>query len=164
MKLQRQLIIDHSSEDGRYGDCYRTCIAILIGMEAVDVPHFVAAACKAGRDQSYADALASTWLRERGFRLLSIPLQDGPHINAFIDGLTDGMPYILTGASNSYPGVAHCTIAQGGTSVIWCPVDCGPSQIDAWRDADTGQLIWYVDMIVRDVEQTHLFATPARSQ
>lgn len=153
MKPQRQLILDHNIEAGRYGDCFRTCIAILIEVDAAEVPHFVEQAYQHGygNDSSYADRLAKRWLNERGYAMMSIHLRgDAPH-EQFAE-LTAGMPFMLTGKSPRYPDICHCVIAQYGPFVIWCPTTAKASQIEPWVDAASGESIWSVDIIVKRLE------------
>lgn len=55
-------IIKHDPEAGQWGDCQRTCIAVIMDLEAEDVPHFCdghpARADKRPWDQQQAEWLA----------------------------------------------------------------------------------------------------------
>jgi hypothetical protein len=35
-----EMIVDHCPEEGRYGDCFRACVASLMELPAEAVPHF----------------------------------------------------------------------------------------------------------------------------
>jgi hypothetical protein len=50
-------------ENGEIGDCYRCCVAAVIGVPAEEVPHFV-------RDYKGYDADAQRWLVARGWLML----------------------------------------------------------------------------------------------
>lgn len=155
MKLQKQLIMNHNLEAGIYGDCFRTCIAILLNMDAADVPHFVEQAYHAGQDfnSRYADNLARRWLRERGYALMSVVFHASAQ-DEHIRDLTDGMPYMLTGRSPRYPDVCHCVIAQGGLNAVWCPTvgDIRGETVQPWKCRDGNGEYYTVDMIVKRLE------------
>lgn len=54
-------------EDGKIGDCWRCCIAAVLGLPAEDVPHFLQ-----GDDGEYnpcCDADTQRWLNGRGYVL-----------------------------------------------------------------------------------------------
>lgn len=53
-------------ENGEIGDCWRCCIAAVVGVPAEDVPHFVA------QRSGSCDADTQAWLNERGFLMLHV--------------------------------------------------------------------------------------------
>lgn len=73
-QLQRFL---HREEEGQFGDCHRTCIAMILDMDRDDVPHFMdnvpanspadSPECKA------AEAAERAWLAELGLVPVYIP-------------------------------------------------------------------------------------------
>ncbi len=50
-------------ENGQIGDCWRCCIAAIIGLPAEEVPHFVA--------EEKGNADVQSWLSEKGYVLIS---------------------------------------------------------------------------------------------
>lgn len=149
MKLQKQLILDHNPEQGRHGDCYRTCIAILLGMDAADVPHFTGDAIEAGHGQDAADLAAQAWLTERGYRAIQLTVSaEFKGIEKWIEKAAAGMPYILTGQSPRFHG-CHCTIARGAMEPVWCPSVGRPVTLEPWRDPASYALYYFIEFIVR---------------
>jgi hypothetical protein len=65
-QLQKYLYNDGS---GQYGDCHRTCIAMILNMDRDDVPHFMADVpygCVPGDERSKAaEQLENDWLAAR---------------------------------------------------------------------------------------------------
>lgn len=51
IKRQKQAFL-HKPEEGVYGDCYRTCIACLLGIDRDAVPHFYSTEDGRQSDQS----------------------------------------------------------------------------------------------------------------
>lgn len=65
----------HDPANGVFGDCYRTCVAMLLGLEQLQVPRFNGP----DYDEPGAQVLAMRdWLRrERGLCLIGIQLEAG---------------------------------------------------------------------------------------
>lgn len=108
--------------EGRPGDCWRTCIACLIGAaDPEEVPHFVEQAEQAGPNEGATLAehwlLARRWLRRRGLDL---------GVTALDAAADTGIPYMLSVPSHRGPW-GHVVIAQG-REVIW-----DPSGLDDYR-------------------------------
>lgn len=62
-------------EDGRCGDCYRTCIANFLGMVRDSVPHFVEEFGGEGWEDGPAVSTAvNEWLRDRGMMKIEVPM------------------------------------------------------------------------------------------
>lgn len=105
-----QLVRRHRPDEDAIGDCWRTCIACILGLSRPDlIPHFVAD----GLDLSRADdvAAARRWLRSNeGLDLGFVKLDDATRL---------GVPAIGTVASKAGPW-NHCVVVQHG-AVIWCP-------------------------------------------
>lgn len=150
MKLQKQLIPDHNPAEGRYGDCYRTCIAILLDMDAADVPHFAEMELVNGWDRDKTDAVVREWLAERGYTMLSMVVQATfGGIDAWAVGATGGLPYILTSQSNKYKDVCHCTIAQNAFDPVWCPQVGRPVRQEPFYDKVAENYFYGIEMLVR---------------
>lgn len=154
MKFQRQLILDHNPAEGRYGDCYRTCIAILLGIDAVEVPHFVEydildSMNKGLRPETENNTLGLTreWLQARGYTMIHINCEANTPKESW-DLWTAGMPFILT--CKGLLSGAHAVIAQGGPNCIWCPTTGGPvATVQPWRCLDSSIECWSIDLIVK---------------
>lgn len=56
-------------EDGKVGDCWRCCIAAILGIPASDVPHF--AQIQSITHKNSFEQLAQEWLNERGLWLVT---------------------------------------------------------------------------------------------
>lgn len=70
MRPQLQAIRTYDPDAGLYGDCHRTCIAMILDMDRDDVPHFmdgVPKNCPPEHPASTrAERLEREWLAERG--------------------------------------------------------------------------------------------------
>lgn len=112
IKRQKQAFL-HKPEEGVYGDCYRTCIACLLGIDRDAVPHFYSTEDGRQSDQS------RDWLLERGYQLTQFAFQAEPgevfNVMQVVNPLT---PYMLCGFSAT--GCNHCVIALGG-EMVWDP-------------------------------------------
>lgn len=158
MRFQKQLV-QHNPDEGRWGDCFRTCIAILLNMDAADVPHFVQMAQEAdpkGTKLSCA-SLARTWLATKGYVMLSVAIKaEEPYTEELVQELTAGMPYILTCKSPRFKDACHCVIAKN-LNVLWCPVVGEPdaaerSKLTPWYEESTGAgPFWSLDVIVKPI-------------
>ncbi|WP_116364392.1 hypothetical protein [Parahaliea mediterranea] len=63
----------HDPESGVYGDCYRTCLAGMLGLDRDDVPHWVTTM----EPELWATEVQpkyDQWLSERGLQELAIPI------------------------------------------------------------------------------------------
>ncbi len=112
----RQSIPAHRPGEGRVGDCYRTCIASLIGKKnPEDVPHFVEQRMANG-DSAWDDfRRARLWLREHeGVDLMYVNLDWAAN---------QGMTYLITVRSKTGPW-PHVVIGRGW-EIIHDPSGCG---------------------------------------
>lgn len=121
MKPQKQINI-HWPEVGMFGDCHRTAIAIMLDMDAKDVPHFMDGTIGKGAAPGAHEA-AEVWLRERGFTQICIAFPGECDIASILSAVSKnsapGLPYIFGGESKT--GVNHSVIACDGEIV------CDPS-------------------------------------
>jgi hypothetical protein len=60
-------------ENGKTGDCWRCCIAAILGLPARKVPHFLANAIRKKRSM---DCLTQEWLNKRGLFLALVKRGD----------------------------------------------------------------------------------------
>lgn len=124
MKPQKQLF-KHDPKNGVYGDCFRTCLAVVLDLDAAEVPHFMHGSSGVGSDEEAHDR-AEAWLRERGYATLNF-LFEGKFTPAEVmDGIrwmnsrNTGALYLLAGESKT--GVNHNVVCANGEIV------CDPSQ------------------------------------
>jgi hypothetical protein len=121
LRLQHQLY-RHDPAAGVFGDCFRTCVACLLGLPAGNVPHFNdRLASDATPAEVYrATKAADDWLGARGLRLVRVGYCGD--LDSVLDCLAKsnpGLPCILSGTSRN--GVGHCVVVLDGAIV------CDPS-------------------------------------
>lgn len=126
MKPQKQLY-RHNPEQGVYGDCHRTAIAIVLDLDAEDVPHFMDGNFYRKGGGPKANDLFEAWLNERGIATISFPFP-GESLARVLDTIAACNPlskpaFLLLGTSRT--GVNHCVVACDGEIV------CDPSLDDA---------------------------------
>ena len=131
----------HAPDEGLIGDCWRTCIACILGLKPQQVPHFVEQAVNAGRKtDGYHVELANEWLAKRGFGIISIALRaDAPSI-AF--SMTPGIHYILGGSGSAGLGVHHCVVGEGHFQTAWDPSPWATGPLTPLTDANGAQYYW----------------------
>ena len=109
----------HDPDGGVFGDCYRTCIAILCGLHPGEVPNFGTGGTATQAD---ADREAATWLADRGMGLITHTVTGTigglPDIMRGMTCQTPGVHYILSGQSRT--GVNHSVIACDA-KIVWDP-------------------------------------------
>lgn len=98
MRAQRQLI-QHDPDNGKHGDCHRTCWAVIFDLNPEDVPHF----CDGDVIDWKAEERA--WLASRGLAPVTIGYNNA------------GLDLILTTLAYASPGVP-CIL--GGKSSLGC--------------------------------------------
>lgn len=123
MRPQKQLN-RHRPDDGVYGDCHRTAIAVALDMDAADVPHYM----DGSRSGDEAHDLYETWLNERGICTISIVFHGDTSLSDILGTVAlvnqrSRPVFILGGQSRS--GCNHSVICCDGEIV------CDPSQTDS---------------------------------
>ena len=145
MTPQRQLI-SHNPDMGYYGDCYRTCMAVVMGMDAKDVPHF----CDGDASDLNGIKGARDWLRPMGFGIWqNIYLEDVSFKDMLnsISHFSVDIPVIITGQRTK--GVNHCVVAVNGKVI------CDPLTGEANRKPFNGPAVvdgnawWWVEVIAK---------------
>lgn len=112
----------HLPEEGLYGDCHRTAIAVLLGMDRDEVPHFLHDNCGSEVFKQRVDE----WLDARGLMEIWFVYDGSMDINDILrsmDYTNPGLPFLLGGRSRT--GVNHTVVCQHGE------IACDPSQTDA---------------------------------
>lgn len=130
----------HRPEKGQIGDCWRTCIACLLGLERDDVPHFYEDCW----DVDYVGLnKTKEWLETHfGLTIMTFPM-----LADSVDCVTNAMAswnpnlrYMLTGTSPR--GTCHVVIASNGR-ILHDPALDGGGLIGPHSD----KLFW-IDMLV----------------
>lgn len=125
MKPQKQLF-RHRPADGVYGDCHRTAIAIVLDMDAKDVPHFAQGAPDAPENKQWM-SLREAWLNERGFMSINLLFSGDVPFPEVLKTIAACNPksrpvFILGGKSKN--GNNHSVVCTDGKIV------CDPGQGD----------------------------------
>ena len=96
----------HMPDAGIYGDCHRTCTAMILGIERDDVPNF---AVNYGKPEEWEKAV-DEFLRPKGLSEFTIPFKadDAKAVMELVCKLNPGQPYILAGTSRS--GTNHYVV------------------------------------------------------
>lgn len=97
----------HDPDTGAVGDCWRACIASVIGCPTAEVPHFV-------RDHG-AEWFEATnaWLAERfGETVVYAPVETWP------PDLSTRRPYVILNGGSPRGEFAHCVVADAATGDI----------------------------------------------
>jgi hypothetical protein len=96
---------------GEFGDCHRTCVAMILNMHRDDVPHFMAD-CHPGLDPEHPDSVAAEkreleWLARRGLTAVNVPFPGDTLIIDLLEmlsKLTHGAPVVLGCSVNGWRG------------------------------------------------------------
>lgn len=102
MKLQKQLLAT---------DCWRTCIAAILDMEASEVPHFYADQSLEAAEQNMRNA--KVWLNARGYSLISFLLPETlsfEFVMQTVDHMAHDHHAIISGCSKT--GLNHAVIVR----------------------------------------------------
>lgn len=141
MRPQKQLF-RHDPANEIWGDCFRTCIAIILDRDAADVPHFMD--CTATPDPADRDHKIDEWLGEQGLRRIEIYLNGAETMeNVMVCGHRwgKGMPWMLSGMSRT---PANHVVVCRGTEIF-----CDPSLTDAGIVGPMDNDFWCIEYIVR---------------
>ena len=127
MTPQTQLVVNHDPRSGRYGDCFRACVASILDVPIASVPHRYPDSAAFDRyergelcEWRPGDPIVD-WLAARGQRLLvrrfngEWSLEDVLSEVAFY---SPGVHWIIGGSSRS--GHAHVCVARD-KAVVWDP-------------------------------------------
>ena len=135
----------HRPEDGEYGDCNRTCLASLLGMEPEDIPNF------ADGDPDHAEFYrrVDDFLAPCGLRRFSVPVDGEAPIGSVLAIVERNNPdtyWLLSGKSPR--GVTHVVICHGGR-IIWDPASGDvedPNDALVGPDENSGH--WWLEVLV----------------
>ena len=143
MKRLKQLIT-HDPKNERWGDCYRTCISMIMNLDPETVPHFYDPnlACQ-------GIAGAREWLAGWGYGLSQVNYEPDMEwltlINSTLN-MSPGCPFIMSGMGPR--GNNHCVVVLDGE------VFCDPFSGEADQEPFTGPAVqdresyWWAESIV----------------
>ncbi len=142
MKYQRQLVFPHRPVNNQHGDCFRTCVACMLDMDAADVPNF--AENDASTDEFWGRI--QDWFAGLGLYLLCVPL-DGAmsqeDVLTTIGTMNPGCRYMLGGHSPG--GTSHVVVCLD-EKMEWDPSPVG-SGLDGPTSESGDEKLWWVYMI-----------------
>ena len=109
----------HAPDQGIIGDCWRTCIACLLDMHPLLVPHFFES-CWDDDDATRANAATRLWLAERGLSFVEFPYApcELPVLQQSFAYNCPDVHYILSGTSKN--NVGHSVIGLNDR-IVWDP-------------------------------------------
>lgn len=108
MLLQKQLMSK---------DCWRTCIAAILNVEAKTVPHFYDLA---QWDADIGGEMGRKWLNDRGYHLISVQFGGDASFQDVLQiasTATNGLPYILSGIAKGSKQ-NHAIVCQGAEVIM----------------------------------------------
>lgn len=134
MRLQKQLFV-HNPEKGIYGDCQRTCVAIILDMDAKDVPHFCDDPNAKRSSRDWWAKRQKKWLSDRGLAMATFAYDGIMTFDRIMDITSDSpdTPMILLGTSSL--GSNHVVVVKNG-EIVCDPSGngiCGPCQEGTWE-------------------------------
>lgn len=147
MKPQKQLF-GHNPSKKVFGDCYRTCIAVILDRNACDVPHVCDA--KHGDDVCGVHGMRE-YLRKEGMTISKSLYNGNLSFMAFKRCMKQFNPdtaMVVTGQRGK-GGVNHC-IVMVGDKVVCDPITGEPDQ-DALSAPATvdGESYWWVEVVTK---------------
>lgn len=105
---RHQQAFRHRPDEGLVGDCYRTCVACIIGLDRDEVPH----QHRLTDDDFSQVEWMRQWLLTRGYALTLMPFQATPaEVLQTMKRWAPTTPYILTAMSSN--DVGHCVVCLG---------------------------------------------------
>lgn len=147
MYAQKQLI-QHNPDAGLFGDCYRTCVAVILGIDASEVPHV----CDKGwQNENDLDGIKAMreYLAGRGLGISKSVFNGDLSWSAFkncMDTFNQNVPFIVTAMGSR--GVNHCVVMVGGS--VFCDPHTGEEASAPFTGpAETPEdaPLWWVEVI-----------------
>lgn len=108
-----KMLIEHDPENGKWGDCFRCCLAYILRMRVADVPHFM----DGGRPGEMVWQEVDVWLAARRLGLAHLPFQADPDVvlQAMAEYNSASIEYLLGGTSSR--GCGHSVVARAGAII-----------------------------------------------
>lgn len=158
----------HDEAAGVYGDCHRTCLAMILDMDRDDVPHFMHGVPNAaGPDHPESvrcQREQAEWLAGMGLAVAELPFAGSIDLQQVLDQTArtcSGVAAIL--GCTSVAGFGHSVVIMDGE--VWNPAGRG-------RDGITGPMAmaepgweagaWWVTFLVRATAPLRAPADPAK--
>jgi len=136
----------HAPAEGLIGDCWRTCIANLLGLKPTEVPHFVGDTWDGPADKTAARNAAQAWLAKRGLMLVELCF-DAYCLNT--KAMLQPLPlYILTGQSYNFPDICHSVLGKGAFQVVFDPAQNSEEGNLTPYKCSEEQSIYWVELIL----------------
>ena len=136
-----QQTLRHDPDNEVYGDCFRTCIAIILDEDIEVVPHF----CDPNQFKDHKKALRK-FLHKRDLDVFTIMY---PGETSFADVLfttghyNPGIPMVISGKSPR--GVNHCIVAMDGE--VFCDPFDGSDNPTPFLGPSEESGMWWVEVI-----------------
>lgn len=107
-------LIAHDPENGKWGDCFRCCMAMILGLSADKVPHIYEDAHMGPLDLDEREARIKKFLEPLGLIEMNVPYDVGDYedILKTIASFSPDAAYILSGKSRI--GANHCVVCLNG--------------------------------------------------
>lgn len=143
--------IKHDPENGQWGDCFRTAVAVCLGRDAEQVPHVMHDPTK--HSDSAVDRLRD-WLRPQGLGFSQTIYHADTDIAEILKAtahLSPGIPFVLSGLSPRGP-YGHCVVICDGE--VCCDPATGAPVTDP-KEALAGALDdwWWLECVVKLPDQ-----------
>lgn len=142
LRLQKQAYL-HRPDEGTFGDCHRTCIASLLGVDRDSVPNW-------GVHYDNHDAFQAacdSYLADHGLRRIIFPVhtENGypDEILAWMKAANPGVYYLLTGTSKN--GTNHVVIAKDDV-IVWDPAIDDAGIVAGCNDNGTPTNWYWIDL------------------
>lgn len=139
MTPHRQLIV-HDPENGLYGDCQRTCVAVILDLHPSEVPHFCDDPTATRADDNWWEKRQSKWLANRGLTAATFAYPGDvalEQVMLWTSRQNPTTPMILLGKSSL--GCNHVVVVMNGEIV------CDPSGNGIVGPAIEG--VWEISVI-----------------
>ena len=115
-------LIKHDPENGMYGDCQRTCIAVILDLHPSEVPHFCDDPTATRQDENWWEKRQTRWLNDRGLTAATVAYSGKSSMSdvmLWTSKQNPKTPMILLGTSSL--GCNHVVVVLDGEIV------CDPS-------------------------------------
>lgn len=134
-------LIDHIPEEGRYGDCARTCVAAILGVAPEEVEHWGAYA--ATGDPEAVAVMRRAWLDRHGVVEVRFPLPADTYpelrdVTRFMRKWNGAVEYLVVGCCDDVP---HEVVGRG--DMVVCDPRTGEPHM--WGDGPPPLTAPYTD-------------------
>ncbi len=129
-------LIEHCPDEGRYGDCQRTCIAVILDLHPSEVPHFNDDPRAERGTDAWWERRQAAWLAERGLAYATVAYsgeQPLGNVMEWTSKQSPTVPMILLGTSRL--GSNHVVVVMDG-EIVCDPSGngiVGPSREGTWE-------------------------------